>query len=67
MTWVLLLIAAWLAVSMPLALLVARAIRTADRQSGRVDEGRPLSVARADIDAGALAPHPPSRRRAGRR
>jgi hypothetical protein len=42
MMWVLLITAAWLAVSMPLALLVGRAIRTADRQATH-PVGGPLS------------------------
>jgi len=66
MTWVLLLIAAWLAVSMPIALLFARAIRTADRQAGH-PEPRPLSLLGRLPERGAPdGAHLPFRRRVDR-
>jgi hypothetical protein len=48
MTWVLLLIAAWVAVSLPLALLVAHAIRKADQEGTAARRRRPLSVVDPD-------------------
>ena len=67
MTWVLLLTAAWLAVSMPIALLVAHAIRSADRQAGH-PEARPLSLlGRPREGGGPGGAHLPHRRRADRR
>jgi hypothetical protein len=65
MTWVLLLLAAWLAVSLPFALLVARAIRRADQEV--TDDWTGLHFVLRDDETAIPVPRAGVRRRVDRR